>query len=291
MEKGKGRGRGKSGPLIGCHVSIAGGVSAAPARAAECGCTAYQIFTRNPRGWKYSDLPAEEAARFRAENERLGLYPVAHMPYLPNLAAPDPGNYKRSVEALIGELRRCDLLGIEYLVTHLGSHLGTGEAEGRRRIVSAIRTALEEAGGGTMILMENTAGTKNSMGTSPEELADFLDALDGHERVGLCIDTAHAFAAGYDWTAAKDRFLAPLKQREVLDRVRVLHLNDSKVPLGKCADRHHHLGLGEIGLEGLQRVLKKRPFRNLPIILETPVDEERDDAGNVALAWKLHRGR
>lgn len=275
--------------LIGCHLSIGGGVHQAVVRARETGCTAFQIFTRNPRGWAYSPLKDEEISGFRA-GVASGLVAVAHMPYLPNLAAPDPANYKRSVETLASELERCEELGIAHLVTHLGSHLGTGEKEGRDRIVGAVRTALDTAKSKAMVLLENTAGTKNSLGTTPAELAIILDALGGDPRVGLCIDTAHAFAAGYDWCSDDNPFMSELKGAKLDGRVRVMHLNDSKVALGKRADRHEHLGLGEIGLEGLRKAVNHPIFRKLPILCETPVDETRDDKENVAVARKL-RGK
>ncbi len=272
---------------IGCHLSIAGGVAKAVGRAAEADCSAFQIFTRNPRGWAHAELTDEEIAEFRKGTQKDGPFPVAHMPYLPNLAAPNVEIYRKSVDTLASELVRCGKLGIAYLVTHLGSHLGLGEKEGRERIVQAIRTALDQSGSSTMVLMENTAGTKNSLGTTPEELAIILDAMDGDKRVGLCIDTAHAFAAGYDWRSKDNPFYSELKSARLHDRVMVIHLNDSKVALGKRADRHEHLGLGEIGLEGLKNAVTHPLFRNLPCICETPVDETRDDKENVAIARKL----
>lgn len=273
-------------PRLGCHTSIAGGLFKAPGRAKDINCTAFQIFTRNPRGWAYNDLNDDEISSF---HESVGddIYPVAHMPYLPNLAAPDPEKHQRSVDGLTVELERCEQLGIEYLVTHLGSHVGTGEEGGRKRIVEAIEAALGRAKSKTMILMENTAGTKNSLGTTPEELAIILDALDGNKRVGICVDTAHAFAAGYDWNDPECGFVPALRKEKLLERVKVLHFNDSKVACGKRADRHDHLGLGEIGLGGLKNVLSEEHFRTLPIILETPIDEVRSDRENIEIAWKL----
>lgn len=267
---------------VGCHLSIAGGLFKAIDRARDLGCTAFQIFTSNPRGWACSDISTEDRERFAQID-----FANAHMPYLPNLAAPNPEIHKRSVETMTRELERCEALSIRLLVTHLGSHLGQGEKEGRERIVSAIKEALSRAESQTMILLENTAGTKNSLGTRPDELAMILDALDGSDRVGVCIDTAHAFAAGYDWRSDENPFYAELEAARISSRIRVLHLNDSKVALGKRADRHDHIGLGEIGTEGLKKAVTHPIFRHLPIILETPDDERRSDRENIAAARAL----
>jgi deoxyribonuclease IV len=271
-------------PRVGCHLSIAGGIARSVERATTAGCTAFQIFTRNPRGWGFEPIGDDDRAAFLAGTKSAGPYPVAHMPYLPNLAAPDPENFRRSVETLTSELERCEALGIEFLVTHLGSHLGTGEEEGRKRIVEAVRTAIETSDSRTSILLENTAGTKNSLGTTPDELARILDALHGAARVGVCIDTMHAFGAGYDWQSDENPFFDEVKAAKIGDRIRVVHLNDSKVVLGGRADRHQHLGVGEIGLDGLKKAVSHPLFSGKPFILETPVDDDGDDARNVAVA-------
>jgi len=263
---------------IGCHLSIAGGIFKSIERARDMGCTAFQIFTSNPRGWACADISPEDREHFSKIN-----FANAHMPYLPNLAAPNPEIHKRSVDTMTRELERCEALSIRLLVTHLGSHLGQGEKEGRERIVSAIREALDRAQSQTMILLENTAGTKNSLGTRPDELAIILDALDGNDRVGVCIDTAHAFAAGYDWRSDQNPFYEELASAKISPRIRVLHLNDSKVALGKCADRHDHIGLGEIGIEGLKKAVNHPIFRNL----QTPVDDRRGDLENIEAARGL----
>lgn len=276
--------------LIGCHLSIAGGLSRAVDRALAIGCTAFQVFTRNPRGWAWGPLDEADTTRFRALTAK-GPFPVAHMPYLPNLAGPDGENRDKSLETLTAELERCAMLGIRYLVTHLGSHLGHGEDIGRHQIATALKAALDRASVPTLILMENTAGTKNSLGTYPDELARILDAVDGDERIGICIDTAHAFAAGYDWRREPGRLGSELGAAKLLDRVRVLHFNDSAVICDGRADRHAHLGLGHIGYEALAAILRQPEYQSCPVILETPVDEIRDDAGNVAMALELLAGR
>lgn len=272
---------------LGCHLSIAGGQHRAAERAAAAGMTAFQIFTANPRAWTAAPLAPEAVDRFRELTAAPEPWPVAHMPYLPNLAAPDRDLHARSIRVLIEELERCRRLGIEYLVAHLGSHLGTGEEEGRGRIVKALAAALEQAESTVSILIENTAGTRNSLGTTPADLARILDALDGPPRIGVCVDAAHAFAAGYDWRSEENPFFDEAERVGLAPRIRLLHLNDSKVELGRRADRHEHIGLGCIGASGLARFLGHRLFRGLPVILETPVDDRRGDRENLAAARDL----
>lgn len=274
---------------IGLHVSIAGGVERAPDRAAALGCTAFQIFTRNPRGWAAQDLTDEACEAFRRRVADHDLRPpVAHMPYLPNLASPDAENHRRSVATLCDEVRRCARLGIPFLVTHLGSHMGTGIEKGRERI----RRAIDEALALDLpvdLLLENTAGTKNSCGTEWEEMAALLDLCGAPPRLGVCLDTAHALAAGYaiDGPRGVDEAVKGIDRTIGLDRVRVLHVNDSKVALGGRADRHAHLGEGHVGEKGLKAVLRHPRLARLPAVLETPVDAPGDEERNVAAAWRL----
>ncbi|NYT06312.1 MAG: deoxyribonuclease IV, partial [Methanomicrobiales archaeon] len=183
---------------VGCHVSIAGSVARAVDRAVERGCDVFQIFTGNPRGWAAKELAPDDAAAFRKAAGEAGLAAVAHMPYLPNLASPKATVYKRSVEVMVREMGRCAALGIPHLITHLGSHLGEGAAAGRERLSDGIARALAAGPEGVVILLENTAGTKNSMGGTFPEIRDVMDAIDDPGRIGICLDTCHAYAAGYD---------------------------------------------------------------------------------------------
>ncbi|MDD3933440.1 deoxyribonuclease IV [Methanoculleus sp. UBA303] len=277
--------------LVGCHVSIAGSIDLAVERARERGCDMFQIFSRNPRGWKAKDLDQGTADAFRTAVSASGLGPVVdHMPYLPNPASPDDEIYDKSVAALTGELRRCDLLGIPYLVTHLGHHRGAGTEAGQERVVAAINRALTDAGeGDVMLLLENTAGEKNSVGSTFADLSRILEGVDAAERIGICFDTCHAFAAGYDLRTAEGIEVAfgEVDDRIGLARLRVVHLNDCKGDLGGGLDRHEHVGLGSIGEEGFRRILRHPGVRSLPLICETPVDERRDDAGNIAKVREL----
>lgn len=276
---------------VGCHVSIAGSLDLAVGRARERGCDTFQIFSRNPRGWSAKDLDPEAADAFRATVGASGLGPVVdHMPYLPNLASPDDEIYEKSVAALTGELRRCGLLGIPYLVTHLGHHRGAGADAGQKRVIAAVNRALADVGeGDVMLLLENTAGEKNSVGSTLADISRIIDGIDAVGRIGVCFDTCHAFAAGYDLRTAEviDAAFGELDDQIGLEHLRVIHLNDSKGDLGGGLDRHEHIGLGSIGEEGFRRILRHPGVRDLPLICETPVDERRDDAGNIAKVREL----
>jgi len=204
------------------------------------------------------------------------------MPYLPNLASPKDEVYEKSVESLIMELNRCLKLRIPYLVTHLGSHLGAGIDVGFERIINAINKGLSEVNGDVMLLLENTAGTKNSMGGSFEDIRYIIDRIDEPERVGVCFDTCHGFAAGYDLRTreAVESTIRKLDEIIGFERLKLVHLNDSKGGLNSRIDRHEHIGMGMIGEEGFRNILQSR-LGKLPLILETPVDKRRSDIENL----------
>ena len=277
---------------VGCHVSIAGSIDHAVGRALERGCDTFQIFSRNPRGWRAKALDPAVVDAFQEAVKASGIGPVVdHMPYLPNPASSDDAIYEKSVAGLTEELERCDLLGIPYLVTHLGHHRGAGSDVGEERIIAAINRALADEGaeGDVMLLLENTAGEKNSMGAAIAELARIREGVDARERIGFCFDTCHAFAAGYDLRTADavDVVFGEFEDLVGLEHLRVIHLNDSKGELGGGLDRHEHIGLGAIGEEGFRHILHHPAIRSLPLICETPVDDRRDDAGNIAKVREL----
>jgi deoxyribonuclease-4 len=248
------------------------------------------MFTRNPRGWKFAKLEDEEVDAFRKKTVEYKLAPtVAHMPYLPNLSSPRKAIYNKSVKSLVAELERCKILSIPYVVTHLGSHLGKGTEIGLDNLTSAINFALEKSPSEVMLLLENTAGTKNSMGSSFEEIQRIIDRIESEERVAVCLDTAHAFAAGYDIRTAEgvDQTLKRFDAALGLNRLKVIHLNDSKGDLGSGRDRHEHIGLGYIGEEGFRALLKQEALRAVPFIMETPNDERQDEAGNIKKVREL----
>jgi deoxyribonuclease-4 len=270
---------------VGTHVSIAGSLDRAIPRAAEIGCTTFQIFTRNPRGWAFSPISQEERGAFAEGLRRAGLSPVVdHMPYLPNLASPTPEVYEKSVATFKAELLRCDMLGIPYLVTHLGSHLGTGMDAGRGRIVSALDEAIALKTR-CMVLLENTAGQRNSLGTTFGDLLAIIEKAVSPGRIGICLDTCHAFAAGYDVKTKFSEVLDELDSAVGIGRLKVMHMNDAIGGLGSHLDRHYHIGLGEIGEDGFRNILADERIHALPLIMETPIDERRDDRGNIE---KLH---
>jgi deoxyribonuclease-4 len=248
------------------------------------------MFTRNPRGWKYKKLNREEVGEFRRKTADYEIKPViAHMPYLPNLSSPKKLIYNKSVKSLTAELDRCATLGIEYIATHLGSHLGEGADLGLERISGAINNALSENESDVMLLLENTAGTKNSMGSSFGDIKRILNRVNNGKRVGICFDTAHAYAAGYDLHSPQgvvDTF-KKFDSTLGLGLLKVIHLNDSQVGLGSGRDRHEHIGLGYIGEMGFRTLFKQEAVRNLPFIMETPIDERRNEKGNMKKVREL----
>lgn len=274
---------------IGLHLSIAGSIDRAVDRALLLGCNTFQIFTRNPRQWRARELTAEETEAFVEKVKKSDVKPVfSHMPYLPNLASPRDDVYSKSVEALTLELERGSRLKIPYLVTHLGSHLGAGVEAGTDRIVDAIDRSLGASDGRVMLLLENSAGTKHSMGGSFEGIADILRRLAHPECVGLCLDTCHAFAAGYDLRTrtAVEGTLRKIDETIGFEKLHLVHLNDSRGDLNSHIDRHEHIGLGKIGEKGFRNILKSRLSR-LPLILETPQDETRRDIDNLGKVIEL----
>jgi deoxyribonuclease-4 len=283
---------GLSYPLkLGVHVSISGGVSNSPDKAYERGCTAFQIFTRNPRGWRYQELSVDEAEEFWEKVRRYGYDSsvASHMPYLPNLASPDERIYRLSLDTLIAEVERAGLLHIPYLVIHLGSHMGRGIEIGRRNLVNAIESALSKVDNEVMILLENMAGQRNSMGSKFEDIAILIDSISFKDRIGVCFDTSHAFSAGYD---LRDKYSVEETLREFdsiigFKWLRIVHINDSRADLGQGRDIHEHIGLGFIGEDGFKYILRHPIIRSLPLILETPVDERREDVGNIMKVWEL----
>jgi len=278
---------------IGFHVSIVGRIDEAVDRAVELGCNTFQVFTRNPRSWKAENLKSEEVKAFIDKVEKFDMQPVfAHMPYLANLASPRQNIYEKSVETLKMELERCRVLRIPYLVTHLGSHLGAGKNEGFKRIIQAIDEAYSSLGEGVMLLLENTAGTRNSMGGSFEDIKHIIENLRSPELVGVCFDTAHGYAAGYDLRTPKavQETIRRFDETIGFERLRLVHLNDSRGGLGSHIDRHEHIGLGKIGEEGFKAILKSS-LSQLPLIMETPIDDRRSDIENLLKVLELAEQR
>ena len=236
------------------------------------------------------ELSEPAVEKFIEKIKRSGIYPpVDHMPYLPNLASPKEDVYAKSLDALIAELGRCETLKIPYLVTHLGSHLGSGVEKGYQRVADSINTAFETVENDVMLLLENTAATKNSVGGSFEDIKAIMDRVDIIERVGVCFDTCHAFVAGYEIRTKEDlkSTLEHFDEVVGIEKLKLIHLNDAKADLGSKLDRHEHIGLGYIGEGGFRVILQNPNLKDLPMILETPVDERRDDLGNIRKVREL----
>ena len=275
---------------LGVHVSIAGSMDLSIDRARSLDLNTLQIFTRNPRGWKFSDLKESNVVNFKNKilSENISTV-VCHMPYLPNLSSPKEDVHDMSINALSSELERCNTLGIEYVVTHVGSHLGTGLEKGLDRVVKACNAALSNSSNNTMIVLENTAGTKNNVGSKFDELKYIFDNVNDKSRIGFCFDTCHAFAAGYDLSTSKSVIdtLNKFDQIIGLKYLKVVHLNDSKGELGNGLDRHQHIGRGFIGESGFRELLKNSIIKQLPLILETPIDETFNDEYNINQIYSL----
>ena len=253
---------------------MAGGLHRAPERGRSIDAQAIQIFTRNQVQWRSRRLTAREARDFRGAMEASGLCAaVAHGSYLVNLASPNRDLRDKSRRAFIRELRRCDALGLRALIFHPGAHMGAGTEPGLEAVARSLNHAMRRTRGSVpRILLENTAGGGSTLGRTFEELQFVIERLDEPERVGVCLDTCHLYAAGYDIRTASGyaETLRSLEQQLGLERVQALHLNDARQELGSRADRHAGIGVGTLGKEPFRRLVNDRRFAGLPAILETP---------------------
>ncbi|HZA69890.1 MAG TPA: deoxyribonuclease IV [Nitrososphaeraceae archaeon] len=316
---------------IGFHVSISGGISNSVNNALKIGCNAFQIFSRSPRGWAAKALLENDVKDFRTKlnDSKIDKESVfVHMPYLPNLSSPNSRLHRKSTNILIDELKRASILGIRYVILHLGSHGGKGNDNGINQLIKACNVAFEnydklsssalaktvvknsskkKSGGNSTkqnkpaaIILENSAGEKNSIGSKFNELGLILDKLrssyssssgrnKGASSFGVCFDTCHAFAAGYDLRTEYDvsETLDKFSSEIGLKNLKVIHLNDSKDKLNSNRDRHEHIGLGKIGKEGFRVLLNHKSIKRLPIIMETPVDSKRGNTDNLKVVLDL----
>ncbi len=287
------RGAGR-GPLVGAHMSAAGGLVRAVERAVDAGCRTLQVFTKNSNQWDGKPVVAADAAAFRKAAADAGIAPlVSHSAYLINLASPDPVVRTRSVGALVDEIERCDAHGIPYLVLHPGSHGGDGEETGLDRIARGLdEAAARTPASGTTVLLETAAGQGACLGHAFAHLAAILARSESRPRLALCFDTCHVHAAGYD-VVSKDGWRKTLDELDAacgLGLVRVIHANDSKKERGCRVDRHERIGHGAIGAKGFANLMNEPAFEHVPKILETPKDEEGAwDREGLAALRKLAR--
>ncbi len=280
---------------LGAHLSISGGLPEAAQTASELGANTFAYFTRNPRGGSARQIPAEEAAAWQTARATYGIGPtVGHMPYTVNLA----GN-KTSVQTfarmvVAEDFRRVESFGGEYMCLHPGSHLGDGAEAGIERVVDVLKDALPRSSATTMLLLETMAGSGSEIGGSFPELAEIIDRTGAPPTLGVCLDSCHLFSQGYDFTTAAgiDRLFADVDRTVGRDRVRAMHLNDSKFPLGSHKDRHEKLGQGSLGKAGVLNILRHPWLSTLPLVLETPVDDIKEYGTEIALAksWLAESG-
>jgi deoxyribonuclease-4 len=267
--------------ILGAHMSIAGGYYKAVEAAQRAGCDCVQLFTKNNNQWRAKPISAEEATRFReALAERNIAHPIAHDSYLINLGSPEPELWTKSIDALVVELQRASQLGIPYVVAHPGAYTTSSEEEGLRRIAAGIDEVHRQTPEATArILVETTAGQGSNLGWKFEHLAEILQTVGAPERLGVCFDTCHVFAAGYSLgTPAEYRStMKAFDQLIGVGQIKAFHLNDSKANLGSRVDRHAHIGQGAMGLEPFRLLLGDRRFRRIPMYLETPKGEARGE--------------
>lgn len=270
---------------IGIHLSIAGGLSKVPQKIHDLGLNALQIFSRNPRSWHSSPLKDSEVEGFRKGIAERSIDPVVvHCNYLMNLSSPDDKNYQRSLEVLQDDLKRCRLLGAHYYVLHPGNHKGHGAEFGIMRLARALNHINSYQ---TTILLENTAGAGTEVGSTFLELASIIDEVKGD--IGVCLDTCHAFVAGYDLrtAVALEETLLAFDRSIGLERLLLIHANDARSELASHRDHHQHIGEGFIGEEGFRSLLNHRDLKGAPFILETPQKNKGDAKKNISCLLSL----
>jgi deoxyribonuclease-4 len=274
-----------AGVLLGAHTSTSGGVAQSVIRAQACGFTAAQIFVKNNKQWFAPPLSDAEAQEFRSARKASGIYFFAHNSYLVNLASQDPEMFSTSVRAMTAELERAEALALPFIVMHPGSHGGSGEEAGLKRITQGLKEIVKATPGfRCRMALEITAGQGNALGYRIEHLGSLMENVSDDKRFGICLDTAHLYAAGYNvkTRSGYEETIAQVEKWVGTRHVLGLHLNDSKVPLGKRVDRHEHLGLGEIGLDCFKWIVQDPRWATTPKILETPKSEDmHEDVENL----------
>jgi len=284
---------------IGCHISIAGGIEKSVIRAKKLGINTMQIFSKNSLTWQERFYDSIEIINFQKALQKTDIHPVfIHASYLINFASPDEKIYFKSINAFLEEMKRAEMLlanlGQAYLIVHPGAHRNAGEEYGLQRITRALKIILKQSSSlklSTIILLENTSGSGSSLGYTFSQLRYIIEEIEYPEKIGICLDTCHAFAAGYNLAEEKgiEDTLTELDREINLDKLKVIHLNDSKYNLISRKDRHMHIGEGFIGLEGFRKLVNHKSIRDLPFILETPKRSEEDDQRNISVIKRLRK--
>jgi len=261
-------------PLLGAHMSISGGLKKALLRGHDLGCNTIQIFTKSSVQWKERFLEEQEVAEFREVRKKVNINPViSHNSYLINLASADKELYEKSIDAMINEMQRCELLGVNYLVIHPGSHRGCGEEFGIEKIVCALDRIHEQTKGyGVKITLETTAGQGTVLGYKLEQIAHIIERVEKSSRLAFCLDTCHVFAAGYELRTDEgyERLLKEIEDIIGMEKLKVIHINDSKKDLGSRVDRHENIGRGLIGERPFRWIMSDERLKDIPKIIETP---------------------
>jgi deoxyribonuclease-4 len=280
--------------ILGVHVSGAGKIYQALDIAKGLGCDTLQIFSRSPQSWrKGAQLALEDIREFNLRRKKFKINPVfVHISYLINLASPDPRLYNGSIQAYIEDIQEAEKLGADYIVTHMGSHKQTSEDAGIKRLVEALNRILEKTPGSKVgILLENTSGSGSWLGYRFYHQHKIIKGIKEKSRVGLCLDTAHAYLAGYNLATkvGLDKMIDEIQEMVGTQLIKLIHLNDAAGELGCHHDRHDHIGHGQIGLAGMKIIINHPKLRNIPMILETPKSTPDSDKENLALVRKLGR--
>ena len=279
--------------ILGVHISGAGKIYETLDRAHALKCQTMQIFARNPQQWRATSLNPKDIEEFKRRRKKFHIDPVfIHISYLINLASPNPKLYQGSIRAYVEDMQDAQKLKADYIVTHMGSHKETSEDAGIKRLVAALNKILEKTRGSKVgILLENTSGSGSWLGYKFEHQKKILSGVKEKSRVGLCLDTAHAYLAGYDLRTKEGlaKMLDEIDKQVGLKLIKLIHLNDAYGALASHHDRHNHIGKGSIGLEGMKRIINHPKLKDVPMILETPKDDEKSDILNLALVRKLSK--
>jgi deoxyribonuclease-4 len=277
---------------LGVHTSIAGGLYLSLKRAHELRCNTLQIFSHNPRGWTLKELSEEDISLFKSLRLRFNISPVyIHASYLINMASVNKTLRNKSIDLLASEMERADIIGADYVILHPGTASGEDEEIARKRAVDALNEVANRGKWRSGLLIENTAGEKGDISSTIKDMAELINGVAEHFISGICIDTCHAFSGGYDIRDKKVLRIISYEIKEYigLEKVKLIHLNDSKGDVGSCIDRHEHIGLGKIGIKGLEQFINYQHFKAIPIILETPKKREVDDPMNLRRVRKMIR--